>query len=286
MIMTTEELAELKRKVHDATPGNVYCGDKDHLRLIEEAYAKAFKDACTPEVVSSLIALAERALQPEEGQALPKPEEDAFMADVKKLAASVLGDCYLGKLDEEELAAKVKKAASQLALPAGPVPVQGKFFLLDPAGYSHPEIFNTEEERDAAAKDAIMDHLSDGWSEEVENIVCGVITHEATKVDVRHRPAEGTPEYDDWPDHSFDEICNYEMRPVASPAVAQPVADERVRAYAIYRIREDENDGKEFFHYAMWHDDQRPGDGERMVPGYFVPDRAALGQPAEEGGKS
>lgn len=105
--------------------------------------------------------------------------------------------------------------------------LEGKFFLLDPAGYSHPEIFATEAERDKAASDAIRDHLSgdSGWSDEVENIVCGVITHEAGKVDVRHRPQADDPEYDEWPDHSFDEICRYEMLPVQStPATSSSEA--------------------------------------------------------------
>jgi hypothetical protein len=51
---------------------------------------------------------------------------------------------------------------------------------------------------------------------------------------------------------------------------------ERVRAYAIYRQRPDENDGNEFFYAALWHNDTIPGEGERTVPGWFVPDAAAV----------
>lgn len=48
----------------------------------------------------------------------------------------------------------------------------------------------------------------------------------------------------------------------------------KVRAYGIYRTNPEENEGKEFFYYAMWHNDTVPGNGERIVPGYFTPDAA------------
>lgn len=79
-------------------------------------------------------------------------------------------------------------------------------------------------------------------------------------------------------DYDADKHSGYVEPP--SPAVVQPVADERVRAYGIYRTNPEENEGKEFFYYAMWHNDTIPGDGERVVPGYFTPDRA-VPQPAE-----
>jgi hypothetical protein len=48
----------------------------------------------------------------------------------------------------------------------------------------------------------------------------------------------------------------------------------RHRAFAMFRQRTDENRGKEFFYTAMWHGDTRPDEGERMVPGWFLPDAA------------
>ncbi|WP_420105754.1 hypothetical protein [Herbaspirillum huttiense] len=140
MTITTEKLAELKRRAEslggvefkaETGEASFYVWDSEGKSVCktlrigkwdEPRTVADFIAAANPQTILSLIALAERALQPEEGQALPKPENDAFMADVKKLVASVLGECYLGKLDEEELAAKVKKSASQLALPAGPNP--------------------------------------------------------------------------------------------------------------------------------------------------------------------
>jgi hypothetical protein len=44
------------------------------------------------------------------------------------------------------------------------------------------------------------------------------------------------------------------------------------RCFGTYRKRRDENNGKEFFFSATWHNDIRPSDGERIVPGHFVPD--------------
>jgi len=58
----------------------------------------------------------------------------------------------------------------------------------------------------------------------------------------------------------------------AIPSVA--LDTETVRAYAIYRTNPEENEGNEFFYYAMWHNDMIPGDGERVVSGYFTPDAA------------
>lgn len=46
----------------------------------------------------------------------------------------------------------------------------------------------------------------------------------------------------------------------------------RVRAYGVFRQRVDENEGREFFYHALWHRDYSPGEGERLVPGFFVPD--------------
>jgi hypothetical protein len=66
-----------------------------------------------------------------------------------------------------------------------------------------------------------------------------------------------------------------------APSLTFATADaERYRAYAIFRQRPDENDGKEFFYHAMWHDQTIPDNGERMVPGWFIPDVAA---PAAQG---
>lgn len=48
--------------------------------------------------------------------------------------------------------------------------------------------------------------------------------------------------------------------------------------FGIYRHRPDENDGREYFHAALSHDETSLSAGERVVKGTFVPDAP---QPAE-----
>ncbi|UBB15482.1 hypothetical protein [Comamonas odontotermitis] len=55
---------------------------------------------------------------------------------------------------------------------------------------------------------------------------------------------------------------------------AQPVPKGWLPVWAVFRTRPDENGGKEFLHYAMWHDDTILSEGERYVQGYFVPGAA------------
>ncbi len=68
-----------------------------------------------------------------------------------------------------------------------------------------------------------------------------------------------------------------EIREQAQAEVqAEPVAHP---IWAVFRTRPDENGGKEFLHYAMWHNDTRLSEGERYVQGYFV--TAPQAQPAD-----
>ncbi|MBL8355599.1 MAG: hypothetical protein JNM01_12290 [Delftia acidovorans] len=61
----------------------------------------------------------------------------------------------------------------------------------------------------------------------------------------------------------------HEMRADQSSAVSVPTEGHKL--WAVFRQREDENDGKEFLHYALWHKDTILSTGERYVEGYFVP---------------
>lgn len=95
-----------------------------------------------------------------------------------------------------------------------------RFFFYDQEGDGFL-YFSTTEERDAAAAEAIELYCDDGWSEEVENVVAGEITHAATKCNVRTRPKpedlddEGfDKDGNSWPPE-WDEICSYELRPLA-----------------------------------------------------------------------
>lgn len=95
------------------------------------------------------------------------------------------------------------------------------FFVYDPMG-AGLMYFRTEAERDAKAKEVIEEYCEDGeWSPEVENIVCGAVTHIATEVD-REEPVGNIDEdgLDEngiyWPP-DCEWRCRYEMRPPQQP---------------------------------------------------------------------
>jgi len=82
-----------------------------------------------------------------------------------------------------------------------------KYFAFDPINWE-AEFFDTEEEALKFANE-ILDELrdearSEGWSEETENIVVGVITHRATECDVE--PIED--------DNKFSYYCDFKMKKI------------------------------------------------------------------------
>ena len=82
------------------------------------------------------------------------------------------------------------------------------------------EFFNTVEERDAVAEIRIRNWLDEGWSEEVEGVVAGEVTHAATKGDVVKRPDDSELDADlmdengNYWDNDYEEMCNYKMLPI------------------------------------------------------------------------
>lgn len=121
---------------------------------------------------------------------------------------------------------------------------QCRFFYTDPSG-DGSRFFSTETERDVAMKEAIAAWCDEGWGEEVEQIFSGVVTHTVEQCDVQKKPqpcaahpdhdygdndCEACIAFDEYPNHEFDEVCNY--KPVtllaASDVQAEPVRmDER-----------------------------------------------------------
>ena len=92
------------------------------------------------------------------------------------------------------------------------------YFFFDPEAQGF-EYFATEKERDEAAESAIQAYLDDGWSEEVTNVLAGVLTHTSEQFDLKTRPAEldedeMDAEGNDW-SHIFDCICNYKLFPLS-----------------------------------------------------------------------
>jgi hypothetical protein len=79
--------------------------------------------------------------------------------------------------------------------------------------------FANEKERDNYAADCIQTYLDDGWDEEVENVVAGVVTHRATQVDRVEKPPEEDLDEEgcdedgtDWRDVDF--LCGYKLLPL------------------------------------------------------------------------
>lgn len=99
------------------------------------------------------------------------------------------------------------------------------WFFYDPCG--HPfEYFATEAEALQAAADAIPEHMDDGWSEEVCQIMVGRVSYECLRTNVRDRPDEADLDEDGWDadginwlsDHlrDCDHVCDYEMKPLST----------------------------------------------------------------------
>lgn len=97
-----------------------------------------------------------------------------------------------------------------------------RFFIFDPEGDGFC-YFKSKEDRDAAASGVIQGYLDDGWSEEVERVVAGEVTHTCQQTNVEHRPSEdqideegcdGEGNY--WGDYEYR--CNYELVDLTKPA--------------------------------------------------------------------
>lgn len=100
--------------------------------------------------------------------------------------------------------------------------VEHRYFLFDPDGEGF-ETFETRAEQMAAAEKAITFYGAayDDWTWwEVENILCGTITEQATACNVKRRPDASKLD-----ENGFDEdennwgagieaICDYKMMPI------------------------------------------------------------------------
>lgn len=125
---------------------------------------------------------------------------------------------------------------------------QNRFFYTDPSG-DGSRFFSTETERDAAMKEAIAAWCDEGWSEEVDQIFSGVVTHTVEKCDVQTKPqpcaahpdhdygdndCEACIAWDEFPNHEFDEVCNY--KPVALLVPAQVQAEKDAKTAELHKM--------------------------------------------------
>ena len=97
-----------------------------------------------------------------------------------------------------------------------------RFFLCDPSSGEFM-FFKTTEQRDYAAHDMIQAHLDECWSEDVDRIVAGVVTHHTIKTNVQPCPKRE----DFFSDQDFEEAlddfggdehaftCDYKLAPIA-----------------------------------------------------------------------
>jgi hypothetical protein len=100
-----------------------------------------------------------------------------------------------------------------------------RFFIFD-ALDGEFVYFRSPEDRDAAREDIIQLYLDDGWSEEVEQVVAGEVTHTCEKVGVVHRPeaveldAEGCDSEGTYWGEDYTYRCNYDLLPLVPEVVA------------------------------------------------------------------
>lgn len=91
-----------------------------------------------------------------------------------------------------------------------------KFFYYDGEGEGFV-YFKSIELRDRLAQDAIQMYLDDCWSEEVTQVVCGEMTHQATMVDKRGPIGKLDEDGFDGAGYCFSEhdyYCNYKLKPI------------------------------------------------------------------------
>jgi hypothetical protein len=94
-----------------------------------------------------------------------------------------------------------------------------RYFLFDPE-VGGMMFFRSLEDRDKAAEESISEYkdVDSGWSEDVESLLMGEVTHICTQVDVIHRPpadeldegCDGSGLY--WPE-DIALFCDYKMLP-------------------------------------------------------------------------
>lgn len=98
-----------------------------------------------------------------------------------------------------------------------------RFFLYDPEGFDFL-YFRSPEDRNKAAEEVISAYLDDAWSEEVEQVIAGEITHTCEKINIVQRPDEvdddGIDGEGDFWAEEWDYKCDYGLIPVAGAADA------------------------------------------------------------------
>jgi len=91
-----------------------------------------------------------------------------------------------------------------------------KYFVWDPAD-SEFTFHATEADQFQHAKNSIESYKDDEWGCDVDQIVCGVITHRATQTNIEQRPVLLDHGFDKdgryWPSDT-DLLCDYEMEEI------------------------------------------------------------------------
>jgi len=91
------------------------------------------------------------------------------------------------------------------------------YFLFDPEGDGFV-YFESENDRDSAADDAIQGYLVDEWDEQVTGVVVGKLTGQASMVDIEvpqgNVDEELCDEHGEYWDPDFDYKCSYKIQPL------------------------------------------------------------------------
>ncbi|WP_433705840.1 hypothetical protein [Paraburkholderia sacchari] len=218
----------------------------EFARAIESEVRAALSDAAQ----APLTAEQRKAIMPTGAEVI-----ELFQRAVKELPASLATEVWqltplqaawvVGMLIQKHTSAPV---APQAAGDAAQAPVPTRYFVYDhEGGYNE---FKTDSERETghqAAIDAYLDTGCDGWSEEVTQVVSGIVTHKTVKTNEEHKPAPCAqhPEHDDencddcaawneWPNHDFETYCQYEPALIAAPVAPDakaPTADQLYDAH-------------------------------------------------------
>lgn len=102
-----------------------------------------------------------------------------------------------------------------------------RYWLYNPEG-DGMTYYRTKEDRDKAGAEAVAAYLDDGWTEEVEYVAAGEVTHSAQCLNKKQRPDDIDEEGCDgegtyWGDFTW--IGNYALEPMVPNAELSGASD-------------------------------------------------------------
>jgi len=126
-----------------------------------------------------------------------------------------------------------KVIGSDSVVDVEPIDAPARYFVYSPeSGYNE---YDTNAERARYHQAEIDSYLDDGWGEGVEQVVSGIVTHVTVQTDVQKRPlpcpehpdhdgeqCDACDEYNNFPDHAYEECCSYKPAPLVFVTASSP----------------------------------------------------------------